>query len=221
MSIVRDRNIGDGRRRIFALMAIGRSIARSSLPFLVTVFAGSYAYGADCPDSETAKKGFVLERPGVRTVVRKSAEQVAIVNNDYASAPPQTQFLVGGLFEVFRTSSKGQFVTLPASDFRDIFPLREGKEQDISWLWLDAKRNRVEPNTLSLKVAGKEIIKLGDCSYEVLAVRQVLTSGQGQVIDTWTALYSADLKAVLAKRYDEGTAKENTVAFEMIKPLVE
>lgn len=224
MSIVGFRNFGGGtvtRRAFFALSAVGRSAAGISLALLVAALAGNHAYGADCPDNKTARKGFVLERPGVRTVVRLTAEQVAIVNNEFASASPQTQFLAGGLIEVFRTSSKGQFVALPTSDFRDIFPLKQGKEQEIRWLWLDAKKNRVEPSSLSLKVAGKENVELGACRYEVLAVRQVLTGDQGQVIDAWTALYSPDLQAVLAKRYDEGTAKEDTVAFETIRALVE
>lgn len=110
MSIVGFRNFGGGtvtRRAFFALSAVGRSAAGISLALLVAALAGNHAYGADCPDNKTARKGFVLERPGVRTVVRLTAEQVAIVNNEFASASPQTQFLAGGLIEVFRTSSKG------------------------------------------------------------------------------------------------------------------
>ncbi|MGO4840023.1 hypothetical protein AB4144_48035, partial [Rhizobiaceae sp. 2RAB30] len=72
-----------------------------------------------------------------------------------------------------------------------------------------------------LQLAGKEPIKVGNCKYEVLAIRQVLKNEVGNVLVAWTALYSPDLQMTLAKRYDEGTAKEETVAFETIRLLAE
>lgn len=154
-------------------------------------------------------------------VVRLSDEQVTSLRNEYRSETPQTQFFVGGLVEVFRNSTTGQFVALPESDFRKLFPLREGEEQEIGWLSLDAKKGRVVRNSMSLKVTGEETIELGPCAYDVLTVRQMVRGGEGEVLDTWTALYSPELQVVLGKRYDEGTAQELTVAFRTIRSLEE
>jgi len=210
----------EGRHGFFRFASRSRP-TRCLAAFVLTFLAGSHAFGSDCPDGKTAKKGFVLGRPGVNSVVRPSDEQVTMLQNTYKSETPQTQFLVGGLIEVFRDGAKGQFVALPESDFRKLFPLREGEEQEVSWLWLDAKKGRVERNSMSLKVTGVETLSLGSCAYDVQAVRQILMSGEGEVLDARTALYSPELQAVLAKRYDEGTTRELTVAYRTIRPLVE
>ncbi|CDX57122.1 conserved hypothetical protein [Mesorhizobium plurifarium] len=55
----------------------------------------------------------------------------------------------------------------------------------------------------------------------VLVVGETITGDNGNVIDTFTALYSPDLQAVLARRYDEGTSAQSEVGFETIKPLKE
>jgi hypothetical protein len=209
-------NVNDNRnyRRYVILTTL-------SLFLLIAVLAGSSAHGSDCPNAETAKNGFVLDGQGVSAVIRQSDEQITSMHNKYRSETPQTQFFVGGLIEVFRNSTTGQFVALPDSDFRKLFPLRKGKEQEISWLSLDARKGTAERRSMSLKATGEETIELGACAYDVVAVRQIMMDGKGEVLDTWTALYSPDLQVVLAKRYDEGTAQEETVAFKTIRPLSE
>jgi hypothetical protein len=194
-------------KRLFSLLAL--------------LLLSSAAQGADCPDSEAAAKGFVLERPGIRSVFRPSPEKVVQVTNSFDSSPPQTQFFLGGLIEVFRTSKTGEFAVLPDSDLRSIFPLKEGVKEELKWLQLDAEQNTVEPRSLALQVTGVETLKLGACEYEVLAVKQVFKTAKGEEIDALTVLYAPELQAVLAKRYDEGTDKEDTIAYRSIKPLVE
>ncbi len=179
------------------------------------------AHGAECPDGKAAKNGFVLERPGIRSVFRPFPENVVQLTNSFDSSPPQTQFFLGGLIEVFRTSKTGQFAVLPNSDFSTIFPLKEGAREELQWLQLDAEQNTVELRSLELQVVSKETLKLGACDYEVLAVKQTFKDGEGQELDTLTALYAPGLQAILAKRYDEGTDKEDTIAYNSIKPLVD
>jgi hypothetical protein len=190
-------------------------------PLLAALLVASAAQAADCPDGKTAGKGFVLERPGVTSIFRPSPEHVVQITNSFDSSPPQTQFLLGGLIEVFRTSETGQFATLPDSDMRGIFPLKEGASEKVEWLHLDAGENAVDPRSLELQVTGKETLKLGACEYKVLAVKQIFRAADGSEIDAYTALYAPELEAVLAKRYDEGTGKEETIDYRSIKPLVE
>ncbi len=190
-------------------------------PLFAALLLAGAVHAADCPDGKTAEKGFVLERPGVTSIFRPSPEHVVQITNSFDSSPPQTQFLLGGLIEVFRTSETGQFAALSDSDMRGIFPLQEGASEKVKWLHLDAEENTVEPRSLELQVTGKETLKLGACEYQVLAVKQIFRAADGSEIDAYTALYAPELEAVLAKRYDEGTGKEETIDYRSIKPLVE
>lgn len=211
-----DFRLGSAARcRAIQWGAASRSM-RFPLLLLATIAASGSARGAECPDGTAGKDGFVLTRPGIRTVVRHAPEHVTVLQNDFGEFM-QTQFLVGGLIEVFRSSQKGHVVQLPASDLVKLFPLEQGSERNIAWLRLDAKTGEVEPNAMKLKVGGAESVKLGDCAYDALKIQQVVTDSQGESLDRVTVLYSPELRVILAKRFDEGTADEETVAFEAIE----
>jgi hypothetical protein len=185
------------------------------------LLATGAANGAECPNSEKAKDGFTLERPGVRSQFRSSAGMVVHVANTYEAAPPQTQFFFGGLIEVLHLGEKGQFSLVPLSDLRSIFPLKSGARHKIAFLRLMPKEKAGVQQTLELQITGKEKFSLGTCEYDVLSVKQFLKDANGEELDAWTSLYAPDLQAVLAKRYDEGSARETTIGYETIKPLAD
>jgi hypothetical protein len=192
---------------------------------LVTMLAGlltaSAAHGAECPNAEEAKRGFTLERPDVRSQFRPSAEMVVHVENTFDRSAPQTQFFFGGLIEVFRNSETGRFAMFPLSDLRSIFPLKPDARHELAFLRLAPREKAAIPETLELQVLGKETFSLGQCKYDVLVVKQSVKGAEGKETTAWTSLYSPDLQAVLAKRYEEGTAQEETIGYEEIKPLEE
>src|SRR5712671_4137051 len=55
-----------------------------------------------------------------------AASGMVSIANKYEAESPQTQFLFGGLIEVFRDSSTGQLAMIPLSDLRKLFPLKPG-----------------------------------------------------------------------------------------------
>jgi hypothetical protein len=118
---------------------------------LCAVLAASTTHAADCPDSETAKEGFVLEMPGVSSTFRQLDESVVQVENSYEASSPQTQFFFGGLIEVFRTSKTGQFALLPFSDLRDVLPLETGAHHKLSWILLERRTTGPNLNRLSCR----------------------------------------------------------------------
>lgn len=191
------------------------------ISFLAGLLIAGGAQAADCPDDQTAKDGFTLERPGIRSEFRPSDEMIVYVSNTYQSSLSQTQFFFGGLIELFHDSEKGQLMVVPLSDLRSIFPLKSGASHEVSFLRLTPKKSAAVQQTMKLQVTGKEKYRLGDCEYDVLAVRQTVKNAQGKELDAWTSLYAPSLQAVLAKRYDEGSAKEAIVGYESIKPLAE
>ncbi|AZO08536.1 MULTISPECIES: hypothetical protein [unclassified Mesorhizobium] len=194
-------------------ITIGMTLAMLSL-------AGA-AQAADCVDAKSAKAGFVLEKPGIRSEFRPAPGGMVAVANNYQSQSPQTQYLYAGLIEVFRDSDTGRLSMIPLGDIKKLFPLKAGAKSKTQFVRLSTKKTPKGTETLALAVKGKESYKLGDCKYTVLAVSETITGDSGAVIDTFTALYSPDLQAVLARRYDEGTSAQSQVGFETIKPLKE
>ncbi|MER9213373.1 hypothetical protein NKI54_15000 [Mesorhizobium sp. M0663] len=179
----------------------------------------SAAHGAGCIDAKSAKAGFILERPGIHSEFRPAAGGMVAVANKYQSQSPQSQYLFGGLIEVFRDSSTGQLAMIPFSDLRKVFPLKAGAKSKIAFARLAPNKPPKGTETLEINVKGKETFSLGDCKYSVLAVKQTIRSEAGETRDEFIALYAPDLQAVVARRYDEGTSAESVVGYELIKPL--
>ncbi|PTE07235.1 hypothetical protein [Mesorhizobium helmanticense] len=179
----------------------------------------SAAHGAECIGAKAAKAGFILSKPGISSEFRPAAGGMMHVANTYESASPQTQFLFGGLIEVFRDSNTGQLAMIPFSDLRKLFPLKAGAKSKTIFVRLAPNKQPKGTETLELVVKGKETFSLGTCKYNVLAVKETIKNQAGETLDEFTALYAPDLQAVLAKRYDEGTNSESVVGYEVIKPL--
>lgn len=186
----------------------------------LSMLAGA-AQAADCVDAKTAKAGFVLEKAGIRSEFRPAPGGMVAIANKYQSDSPQTQYLYAGLIEVFRDSDTGRLSMIPLGDLKKLFPLKAGAKSRTEFVRLSSKKAPKGTETLALTVKGKDSYKLGDCKYNVLAVGETITGDSGAVIDSFTALYSPDLQAVLARRYDEGTSAQSEVGFETIKPLKE
>lgn len=184
------------------------------------ILAGA-AQAADCVDAKTAKAGFVLEKAGISSEFRPAPGGMVAVANKYESESPQTQYLYAGLIEVFRDSETGRLSMIPLGDLKKLFPLKAGAKSKTEFVRLSSKKAPKGTETLALSVKGKDSYKLGDCKYDVLVVGETITGDTGNVIDAFTALYSPDLQAVLARRYDEGTSAQSEVGFEAIKPLAE
>lgn len=179
------------------------------------------AQAADCVDAKSAKTGFVLEKPGISSEFRPAPGGMIAVANKYESESPQTQYLYAGLIEVFRDSDTGRLSMIPLGDIKKLFPLKVGAKSKTEFVRLSSKKAPKGTETLALTVKGKDSYGLGDCKYNVLVVDETITEENGHVIDTFAALYSPDLQAVLARRYDEGTSAQSEVGFETIRPLKE
>lgn len=122
--------------------------------------------------------------------------------------------------EVFRDSETGRLAIVPFADLRKLFPLKAGAKSTIEFVELSPSKQPNATKTLTLAVKGKETFSLGDCKYNVLAVTETFKNGGGETLDAFTALYSPDLQAALARRYDEGTSAES-VNGKTIKPLAD
>ena len=195
-------------------------ILTAGMVFAMFTFAGA-AQASDCVNAKSAKAGFVLEKAGISSEFRPAPGGMVSVTNKYQSDSPQSQYLYAGLIEVFRDSDTGRLSMIPLGDIKKLFPLKAGARSKTEFVRLSSKKTPKGTETLALAVKGKDTYRLGDCKYNVLVVGETITGDSGNVIDAFTALYSPDLQAVLARRYDEGTSSQSEVGFEAIKPLAE
>ena len=66
---------------------------------------------------------------------------------------------------------------------------------------------------------GQEKLRIGECSYDVLVIRNKFMNAEGQVTYEDTDLYSVELGFLLGKRYDEPGGRQTTNAYDVIRPL--
>lgn len=176
------------------------------------------AFGAECPSSGAADKGFTLLQLDAQSEFRKYIGPIVKIVNTYGTQPRQTVFSYRGLIDLSRMGAGTQEAMYATSGLEDVFPLKKGARHKISFIPLLPRETAGANWIYELAVTGQETFNLGDCKYKVWKVRQTTSKGAEQV-DIWSALYSPDLEATLARIYGEGTADEYTVRYERIRTL--
>jgi hypothetical protein len=171
----------------------------------------------DCPNSITAKTGFVLERSGTTSQVRPSSPFTHVLNT-YSNGMRQDVITFHGLVTLTRFDGSAKSITIPLIDLRTILPLKVGDRRAISFVPADPTGFRGIVSQ-DLHVSGKETLRLGSCSYDVLVIQNRYLAQDGRIRSQFVDLYSPELGYVLGKRYDEGGGRESVVKFETIRPL--
>lgn len=185
---------------------------------LVALLLPAAAHAGECPTAAKAEKGFMLLQVDAQSEFRRHQGPIVKIVNRYGAPSRQTVFSYRGLIDLSRMSAESQQAIYALSDLKDVFPLRKGARHKISFVPLNPEEPAEGQWTVELAVTGQETFKLEDCKYKIWKVRQTTKKGDDQV-DVWTALYSPDLEATLAKVYGEGTPNEYTVRYERIRPL--
>src|SRR5918997_566051 len=81
------------------------------------------AYADDCPNAQTAKLGFVLERQGTKAEVRPASDHFVHVVNSYPGGKTQNVIYYRGFFPISRFDDTARSINIPVSDLRTVFPL--------------------------------------------------------------------------------------------------
>ncbi|WP_457583563.1 hypothetical protein [Ensifer canadensis] len=183
-----------------------------------TVLLSNAAGAAECPTTASAKKGFSLLQEEVQSEYRPYHGPIIKIINRFGTSQPQTVFSYQGLIELSLMDGNAQQANHPLSDLSSVFPLKKGARHELSFVSLSKDETAGTKYTYRLEVVGQETFALGDCKYKVLRVKQTTMRGE-EKLDAWTVLYSPDLSAQVARIYEEGTAQEDTVAYERIRLL--
>src|SRR6478735_4887146 len=96
---------------------------RPALFLLISAKLVAPAYADDCPNAQTAKLGFVLERQGTKAEVRPSSDNFVHVLNSYPGGKKQDVIYYRGLFPLTRFDDTARSINIPVSDLRTVFPL--------------------------------------------------------------------------------------------------
>jgi hypothetical protein len=191
---------------------------KQTLPLVLALYASAPAWADDCPNAQTAKQGFLLERQGTQSEVRPSSDHFVHVMNLYPGGKRQNVIYYKGLLPISRFDDSVQSISIPVSELRTIFPLMPKARHAVTYA--PATPSKVGALvSLELTVAGQERFQLGSCSYEVLAIHNRFLNAEGKVTSEHTDLYSPVLGFILAKRYEEKGGTQTTVKYQNIKPL--
>jgi hypothetical protein len=191
---------------------------RRALPFVLTVLVASPALGDNCPNAQTAKLGFALERQGTVAEVRPASDHFIHVVNSYPGGKNQDVIYYRGFFPISRFDDTARSINIPVSDLRTVFPLEPKARRALTYA--PAQPGKVGALiSLELTVTGQEQLKLGSCSYNVLVVRNRFLNADGKMTSEHTDLYSPELGFVLAKRYEEKGGTQTTIKYQSIRPL--
>jgi hypothetical protein len=184
----------------------------------VTLALATPGLADDCPNAQTAKLGFLLERQGTTAEVRPGSDHFTQVVNTYAGGRKQDVIYYAGLFPISRFDAETRSINVPVSDLRAILPLEPKARRVLTYAPADPGKVGALIS-LEMTVAGREDLHLGPCRYDVLVIRNRHLGADGRVLSESTDLYSADLGFVLAKRYDEKGGVQTTRAYQSIKSL--
>jgi hypothetical protein len=176
------------------------------------------AHADDCPNAQTAKLGFVLERQGIRAEIRSMSDRFVHARNIYGPGRTQDVIYYGGLVEISRFDDNARRINIPMSDLRTMLPLETGARRTVTYAPSDPGRVGAVVS-LELTVTGREKVQLGSCEYAVQVVKTRTLAADGKVLYEYSDLYSPDLGFVLAKRYNEKNGSESTVSYRTIRPL--
>jgi len=191
---------------------------RKSLIFALLVIPYGPAGAGDCPNAQSAKLGFVLQRQGTRAEVRPASDHFVHVLNLYPGGKRQDVIYYRGFFPVSRFDDTARSINIPVSDIRSVFPLTPASRKALTYA--PAQPGKIGSLvSMELHVTGTEKIELGPCTYDVLVVRNRAMNAEGKLLSEQTDLYSPELGFILGKRYEEKGGTRTTVKYQAIGPL--
>jgi hypothetical protein len=173
----------------------------------------------DCPDAQSASKGFVVERgersktevlhagpSDVRTVLRYDGRTLLEVT------------LFQGLFELDRLDRGKRTAYRPKSDLAKTFPPAPGKK--ITAVFEEAEGERKgNLRTFVLDVRKEpDTLYLGACKYKILRIDRSQLDDKSKPIFMYTDYYAPDLKLIVGKEYRESDGRTTLKKFDKIYP---
>lgn len=189
-------------------------IAASVLSFL----GNASTQAAECPDAQTAVKGFVAECAGAgKTEVFHVGKTDIRTIYRFGDRVLQETTLFQGLFELERITEGKRVVHRPLAELSGKFPPIVGKTLTAKFEDTDAGQKATL--TVALRVRKQDALYIGPCQYKVLRIDRSAGYGNNSPQFLETDYYAPDLTFIIAKEYKEDNGSTTLNKYDKIYPM--
>jgi len=187
-----------------------------SIIVLAVQIAGATACLAQaCPDAQSGKTGFVVERgERTRTEVFHDGSVVRTVMRFGGNALLETT-QYEGLFDLDRLDRGRRSTFKPKTSLAKLFPLKL-KQHVTAEFDVAIEGGTEKVRTVELLILGQEELYVGSCKYKILKIERRQSRSNGAANFTNIDYYAPDLKLVVAKEYKEANGRTSLVKFDKI-----
>lgn len=169
----------------------------------------------ECPDTQSGKAGFVVERSGSsKTEVFHDGASVRSVMRFRDSVLLETT-QYEGLFDLERIDRGRRSVFKPRADLAKLFPLKVGQKKAAEFDMTDDAA-RLTQRTIILQVQGSDVMTFGPCKYDVLKIERSRSDNAGSPVFMNTDYYAPKLKIIVAKEYKDPEGRTNLIKYDRI-----
>jgi len=194
---------------------------RSALPtivFAALIFGATASYAQTCPDGQSGKTGFVVERgEKSRTEVFHDGAVVRTVMRFGGNALLETT-QYEGLFDLDRVDRGRHSAFKPKTDLAKLFPLKTKQHATVVFdVAMGGAAEKVR--TVELLVLGQDELYVGGCKYKVLKIERRQSRSNGAPAFTNIDYYAPDLKLVIAKEYKKANGRTSLIKFDKVYPI--
>ena len=185
--------------------------------FAAALFAisSSPARAANCPDSKTATKPFVVGRGGDWLVAVAHVDDTIVKTTLRSGGATLLEtILFQGLFQLDRIEEGRRRTLRPRSDLKSFFPVKVGKK--IVAKFDTEESGKKSETTVELIVRATDTLYIGACKYDVFQIERSEARGDGAPRFVNNDYYSPDLKMVIAKEYKKAGGATNWIKYDRI-----
>jgi hypothetical protein len=189
-----------------------------TIVFAAQIFGATASYAQACPDGQSGKTGFVVERgERSRTEVFHDSSVVRTIMRSSGNALLETT-QYEGLFDLDRLDRGRHSMFKLKTNLAKLFPLKT-KQQVTAVFDVAMEGGTEKVRTVELLVLGQDEIYVGGCKYKVLKIERRQSRSNGAPTLTNIDYYAPDLKLVIAKEYKETNGRTSLIKFDKIYPI--
>ena len=189
-----------------------------TIVFAVQIFGTTACFAQTCPDAQSGKNGFVVERGETsRTEVFHDGSVVRTIMRSGGNALLETT-QYEGLFDLDRLDRGRHSTFKPKTNLARLFPLKT--KQHVTAVFDVAMEGGTEKvRTVELLILGQDELYVGGCKYKILKIERRQSRSNGPPNFTNIDYYAPNLRLVIAKEYKEANGRTSLIKFDKIYPI--
>jgi hypothetical protein len=172
----------------------------------------------DCPTTQSAKLGFVVERgEQQKTEVVHGDDGIVRTVMRYHGTMSLETTQHEGLFQLDRLENGRKTKFEPQTDLKKFFPLKTGR--NVSAKFISESNDQHGTLSVEMAVKGADVLYIGQCKYSVLKIERSESRSIEPPRFVDTDYYSPELRLILAREYRENNGGTHMIKYDRIYPL--